>query len=98
MLLIVGLELYRLGVARPLAELVDETVLARCAISGLRYKFWDKGYLAALQLLHQVVNAVVRNSPKDARPEPMTLIRELLDDAYSIELSHLIIQAEAGAQ
>ena len=81
-----------------MAELVDETVLARSAMSGLRYKFWDKGYVAALQMLHRVVNTVERNSPKNGRPEPMTLIRGLLDDAYSIDLSHLIIQSEAGGQ
>jgi hypothetical protein len=91
MLLVLGPWLYGHGIARPLVEFVERTVLAEGSWDGRRHKFWSLGYMAGLWSLGLVVEDLGGPSRCASEDDQLRLLRELVDNGHGVGLSRLVV-------
>jgi len=90
-LLVLGPWLYRHGIARPLVEFVEQTVLAHGAWDGRRHKFWSLGYMGGLWSLRLAVEDIGGLSRCASEEDQFRALRKLVGDGRGGGLSRLVV-------
>jgi len=96
-LLVLGPWLYSHGVARPLVEFIQQTVLVDGGWDGRRHEFWSQGYMKGLQLLAVAAKAVERRSPSTSEEDQIKLLRELVNNDCRVGLRLVVVTGVASA-
>ena len=83
--------LYSHGVARPLVEFVQQTLLVDGGWGGRRHEFWSHGYMKGLQLLAVAAMCVERHSPSRSEEDRVKLLRELVNNDCRVGLRLVVV-------
>ena len=93
-LLVLGPWLYNHGVARPLVEFVEHTVLVDGGWYGRRHQFWSHGYMNGLRSLVAAASYIDRRSPRRSEADQIKLLRELVAGGHGAGRHCLVVDAE----